>query len=514
MNLLCPSCNIMPLIKITFIKKGTVLIIIRCKCGKKFHDLSTFTSEYIIKSENEENNSINKNNISDNKLLYFCETCFLNIYTEIDINSEHKNHKLINIIQDNINTITEEEFNKISVNIKKATDKIENYLPKMRDMLLNDSKSESDKIEVNNLAKNSIYINNLLLEFLWLVYNLYSKHKNQNTLTYQIIYNLKQNSDYNLNKYELDLKNIKRERFISYLKSVLILCCNSYINNTYNNLIKEKSELLKLIFTLKPLEEETGDKTQLDVEEMMKSNSSLYYGEKNKINHLAYGRGLLICSNGSHYFGYFKDDFFQDGLGKSINLDGNIYFGQFKNGIANGIGQFKTKNRNKFEGYWIDNKLDGFGIISIEKTEQFYSGELKKGSFNGIGKFNSKNNILYEGEFNEGKMEGTGCLIYKNKKEYRGQFKDGNKNGYGIMKWLTGEKYEGEWNNDSFKFGTYSWPNGNLFLGNFENDTINGMGTFYCAALGTIETGMWKNGKRSNITKKEDIPSTRYISFL
>ena len=181
MNLLCPSCNIMPLIKITFIKKGTVLIIIRCKCGKKFHDLSTFTSEYIIKSEKEENNSINENNISDNKLLYFCETCFLNIYTEIDINSEHKNHKLINIIQDNINTITEEEFNKISVNLKKATDKIENYLPKMRDMLLNDSKSESDKIEVNNLAKNSIYINNLLLEFLWLVHNLYSKHKNQNT---------------------------------------------------------------------------------------------------------------------------------------------------------------------------------------------------------------------------------------------------------------------------------------------------------------------------------------------
>ena len=511
MNLLCPSCNEMPLIKITFIKKGTVLVIIKCKCGRKFHDLSTFTSEYIIK-KNEEKKNLIQINLSDKNLLYFCETCFINIYTEENINSEHEGHKLIKI--DNLNIITEEAFNKISININAATDKIKNYLPKMSEMLLNDSKNEKEKIEVNNLYENSFYTNNILLDFLWLVYNLYEKNNRQNTLTYQIIYNLNNNSDYNLNKYELDLKNIKRERFISYLKSVIILCCNSYINKVYNNLIKDEKKLFNLIITLKPLEEEIGDKTKLEIEEIMKSNSSLYYGEKNIKNHLAYGRGLLVCSNGSHYFGYFKDDFFQDGIGKSVNSEGNIYFGQFKKGIANGIGHFTTKNGNKFEGYWSNNKLDGFGIISIKNNEQLYSGELKKGMFNGIGKFNIKKNIIYEGEYNEGKMNGIGRLIYKNNKEYKGQFKEGNKNGYGIMTWLSGEKYEGEWNNDTFKFGKYSWPNGNLFLGNFKNDTINGMGTFYSAALGTIETGLWQNGKRSDINYKEDIPSTRYLSFL
>ena len=177
MNLLCPSCNIMPLIKITFIKKGTVLVIIRCKCGKKFHDLSTFISEYIIKQENEENSSINENTVAENKPLYFCETCFINIYTKEEINTEHKDHKLINIDKDNLNIITEEEFNSISINIKKATEKINDYLPKMRDMLLDNSKNKSEKIEVNNLAKNSIYINNLLLEFLWLVFYFYQKKK-------------------------------------------------------------------------------------------------------------------------------------------------------------------------------------------------------------------------------------------------------------------------------------------------------------------------------------------------
>ena len=78
-----------------------------------------------------------------------------------------------------------------------------------------------------------------------------------------------------MNKYNLDIKNIKRERFISYLKSCLILCCNRYINTLYNNLLKDKDELLKLIFALKPLKELNGDKTELEIEEVMKSNSSL-----------------------------------------------------------------------------------------------------------------------------------------------------------------------------------------------------------------------------------------------
>ena len=72
--------------------------------------------------------------------------------------------------------------------------------------------------------------------------------------------------------------------------------------------------------------------------------------QKSSINNLAYGRGFLICANGSHYFGYFKNDFFQNGFGKSINNDGNIYFGQFKEGLANGYGRYTTKSGNKYKG--------------------------------------------------------------------------------------------------------------------------------------------------------------------
>ena len=511
MKLLCPYCKEMPLIKITLFKKGEVIIIINCKCGKKFHDISTFIYDYtdiIIKDENK--SPIILFSEHNQKVLYFCETCFINIYNEII--SVHDGHKLIKIDENKI--ISESEYDTISNNIKLAKDKIKVYLPQMRDMLLRNSKNEKERIEILNIVESTIYYNNLILECLYLLYNIYDINKRKNTLTYQMIYNLKENSDYNLNKYKLDINTIKKERFISYLKSCLIICCNPYINKVYQNLYKKKEELLKLIYSLKPLGEISEDKTELELEEIMKSNSCFYFGEKSTINHLAHGRGILVSANSSHYLGYFKDDYFQEGLGKSVNSEGNIYFGQFKKGIANGFGRYITKTGNKFEGEWVDNKLNGFGLITMKKGEQYYIGDLKKGNFWGIGVFNTKNNLKYEGEFIDGKMDGIGYIDYKNKKEYKGEFKEGNKNGYGIMTWHSGEKYEGEWKDDTFKFGQYQWNNGNLFFGNYKNDTITGLGTFYNSALGSIETGIWKNGKREQIEKKDYIPSTRYLSFI
>ena len=511
MELICSNCGEMPLIKFSFFKKANIMIIIRCRCGKKFEFLSTFIVKYtnILKIEEKKNLFKLK---PDHNLKYFCETCFKNIYS--DKNEKHKDHKLTKIDKNNP-IITDKEFETITNNLEKAEDKITKYLPNMIDMLLKDCKNKSDKKEIEVLSEISLYKNNLLLKFLKLVYDLYKKNKENRTLTYQIIQNLKFNCDYNLNKYNLDIKNIKKERFISFLKSCLIICCNSYINRIYKNYVKQKEELTKLIFELKSLKEINKDETPLKIEEkIMKSNSSIYYGEKSVINDLAYGRGFLICSNGSHYFGYFKNDFFQKGFGKSVNNDGNIYIGEFKEGLANGYGKYTTKSGNKYEGQWVDNKLDGFGSIISDNKEQIYNGEMKKGMFNGIGEFYNKNGIVYKGEYKEGKMNGTGKLIYKNKKEYIGQFKEGNKDGYGIMKWPSEEKYMGMWENDTFKFGEYLWPNGNVFLGNFQNDTVNGYGTFFNSYMGTIETGVWKNGRRGDIYHKDTIPSTRYLSFL
>jgi hypothetical protein len=539
MELFCQNCKEMPLIKFSFIKEGKILVIINCKCGRKFHDVSTFIADYTDILKTEKNNQIkNKQNIkSDNNLIYFCETCFQNLYNKLNL-KEHKEHKLIKIDKKE-QLITKEEFEKITEKLKLAENKILIYLPEMRDMLLKDCKNDKEVKEIEHLAEFNLYRNNLLLSFLKLVYNLYTNHKKNNTLTYQIIHNLKSNCDYNLNKYNLDLKNICKERFVSFLKSCMILCCNSYINKIYLNYAKDKEQLKKMIFDLKPYKEKDKEKEDkkenekenekgeniknendklilsenaIFIDEIIKSNNSIYYGEKSKINNLAYGRGFLYCASGSHYFGYFKDDYFQSGYGKTINKNGSIYFGEFKDGVANGIGKFTTKNGNIYRGFWNDNKLNDIGFITWENGKS-YNGEINKGIFNGIGELFFKSGNIYRGQFKNGRMDGVGKIIYKNKKEYMGEFNEGNKSGYGIMKWPTEEKYEGSWEKDSFKFGEYFWPNGNIYLGNFENDYVNGFGTFYCAALGTIETGIWKDGRRIDVNK-DNIPSTRYLSFL
>ena len=337
-----------------------------------------------------------------------------------------------------------------------------------------------------------------------------------------------------INKYNLDLKNICKERFLSFLKSCMILCCNSYINKIYDNYIKNREELKKMILDLSPYKEvpkeeskendkeintkndkdkEKEEEPTIFIDEIIKSNNSIYYGEKSKKNNLAYGRGFLYCSSGSHYFGYFKDDFFQSGYGKTINKNGNIYLGGFSDGVANGPGKFMTKNGNVYKGFWSDNKLNGIGFINWENGKS-YIGEINKGIFNGIGELYYKNGNVYRGEFKNGRMDGIGKIIYRNKKEYLGEFKEGSKSGFGIMKWPTEEVYEGSWEKDSFKFGQYIWPNGNIYFGNFENDSVNGYGTFYSSSMNTIETGIWKDGRRVQITDKENIPSTRYLSFI
>lgn len=517
MEFFCPNCKEMPLINFVYLQKGKILAVIRCKCGKKFHDISTFIDEYtniIQKDEKTESKIKIEEPKNDKNLISFCYNCFENIYDDNKIKEEHDTHNIIKIDKNN-DLISDEEFDKITQNLAKTEEKVNNYLHDLEKLLIDNAKDKDEVIKIKNISSITIFKNILLLKFFQSIYELYKTNKENNTLTFQIIQNLKNNSDYNLNKYKLDIQNINKERFISYFKSCFIICCNRYINKIYQNYVKEKEELTNLILKLKPLKEFNGDDTPVKFDKMMKSNSSFFYGEKSEINELAYGRGILICENGSHYFGYFKNDYFQDGFGKSINSDGSTYLGNFGDGVPKGYGKFINKSGNIYEGEWKDSQLDGFGHIICNNKKLEYFGEMKKGIFCGYGILKQKiDDIVYQGEYFDGKMEGIGKIIYKNRKEYIGQFKEGTKNGYGIMKWVTKEVYEGEWINDTFKFGQYSWPNGNIFFGNFQNTSVNGFGTFYIESSGTFETGTWENGKRVNIDYKDNLPTTRYLSYL
>ena len=97
MKLICQKCNKMPFIKICYIDEGKIIISIKCKCGKKFEDLTTFIIEYTdinINDRQNEEEIYYENDIIKEDLFYFCETCFENIYND---SSNHSSHKIIKI---------------------------------------------------------------------------------------------------------------------------------------------------------------------------------------------------------------------------------------------------------------------------------------------------------------------------------------------------------------------------------------------------------------------------------
>ena len=67
-----------------------------------------------------------------------------------------------------------------------------------------------------------------------------------------------------------------------------------------------------------------------------------------------------------------------------IYANGDIYEGEFKDGMLNGNGKIIRKDGNIFKGEFKDNKLNGHGIYS--------------------GKYNNIYGNIFEGEFKDGKL--------------------------------------------------------------------------------------------------------------
>ena len=68
-------------------------------------------------------------------------------------------------------------------------------------------------------------------------------------------------------------------------------------------------------------------------------------------------------------------------------------------------------------------------------------------------------------------------------------------NGTGTYTYADGEKYIGEYINGLMHGqGTYTWANGAKYIGEYMNGKKNGQGT-YTSADGTITKGLWENDK-------------------
>ena len=110
-----------------------------------------------------------------------------------------------------------------------------------------------------------------------------------------------------------------------------------------------------------------------------------------------------------------------------------------------------------------------------------------------------------------------GTYIWPNGDKYSGQFINGQRTGIGTLLWANGDEYSGEFiNGKRTGIGTLIWANGDEYSGQFINDKRTGFGRYeWCN--GTIFEGKWnfekelegiyyfKNGTSKKITNSENL---------
>lgn len=133
----------------------------------------------------------------------------------------------------------------------------------------------------------------------------------------------------------------------------------------------------------------------------------------------------------------------------------NIYY-QIVDSLNNKILYFeeeqeqlkKLNEQLEADFYKLKSSYGKIDFFNANKVKVHYFGELKDGKANGYGMgiFDSKG--IYEGEWLNNARNGKGKYLWSNGDIYEGNYKNDKRNGYGTYYFATGEKYEGYWEND------------------------------------------------------------------
>ena len=194
-------------------------------------------------------------------------------------------------------------------------------------------------------------------------------------------------------------------------------------------------------------------------------------------NFILKGKGSLYHKNGVKYEGIFIDGKL-NGIGRYISDKGVCYEGIFKNGKMQKRGKQIEINKDGdiiiYEGTIINYKKEGKGILECKLFK--YDGEFIDDKRNGKGLLIYKDNgTKYKGEFKDDKISGKGKFIFKNKQTYEGDVQNGIFHGKGTYTWTDGTYYKGDYINGHREgMGEYKFSDGKIYNGPFSNGKPHG----------------------------------------
>lgn len=169
--------------------------------------------------------------------------------------------------------------------------------------------------------------------------------------------------------------------------------------------------------------------------------------------HAPKGDGIFQSSEGWRLEGYFNGAF-DSGEG-TLYLDENdaVIRGEFKDGdlVGDAFIYYETPEGEMYFGDMKDGTRDGFGTL-VHASDDSYVGEFEKGVASGVGIYEYESGALVMGEFAGGSPNGVATVVDVDEVSFQGVFKDGQAHGLilvtqpdgsqSVETWVDGEKQE------------------------------------------------------------------------
>ncbi|KAJ6706056.1 PHOSPHATIDYLINOSITOL-4-PHOSPHATE 5-KINASE RELATED [Salix purpurea] len=176
-----------------------------------------------------------------------------------------------------------------------------------------------------------------------------------------------------------------------------------------------------------------------------------------------------------------------------VYSNGDVYEGEFHEGKCSGSGVYYYYMSGRYEGDWVDEKYDGYGVETWAKGSR-YRGQYRQGLRHGIGVYRFYTGDVYAGDWCNGQCHGCGVHTCEDGSKYVGEFKWGVKHGLGHYHFRNGDVYAGEYFADKMHgFGVYQFGNGHRYDGAWHEGRRQGLG-MYTFRNGETQSGHWQNG--------------------
>ncbi|KEG09199.1 hypothetical protein DQ04_05631040 [Trypanosoma grayi] len=216
------------------------------------------------------------------------------------------------------------------------------------------------------------------------------------------------------------------------------------------------------------------------------------------------GFGVMNTRHGLRYEGEWLDDK-KHGFGKMFSPDGTRYQGAWEGDVRSGEGVFIYTNGVVIHGTWKDDMLSS-KVTANYADGSCYVGQWGHDCRHGEGSFTDTPGNVLKGTWDMDKCTGEGKMTFVNGVVCVATWVNDVRQG-GTFTFPNGEVYVGDWNDELYfreGEGRCTYRNGDEYIGHWSGDKRHGFGKMIEAGGKCVYEGEWCKGKRHGLGIQKD----------